>query len=178
MSWRARRTAPGPRSASTLLCFQRLYYIQIPEFVIGRPGWDNWLLCYPQSRKVPLASRDVRAVHQNHDCNYHAEGERGVWHGEEAQENYRLHKGRFARLEVRRYVLRSGQLKPHCGAGLTRLRRLAKARLSRYWFVALDQTRGVRHRLGLPSWRAAIRFQGFPECLSCSMSRFSIWRRV
>ncbi len=72
-----------------------LYYQQIPEFVVGRPGWDNWLLWYPLSIGVPVvdASRVVRAVHQNHDYGYHPEGEKGVWEGEEAQENYRLHEG-------------------------------------------------------------------------------------
>ena len=46
-----------------------LYDRQIPEFVVGRPGWDNWLLWYPLSIGVPVvdASRVVRAVHQNHD---------------------------------------------------------------------------------------------------------------
>jgi len=154
----ARKTnRPRPAQWIDYFLFSKgLYYKQIPEFVIGRPGWDNWLLWYPLSLKVPLidASRDVRAVHQNHDYNYHPEGEQGVWHGEEAQENYRLHQGKFATLEDATYVLRSGELRPHYMAGLARVKRLAKARLTRYWFAALDATRGVRHRLGLRSRRA------------------------
>jgi hypothetical protein len=124
MSWRERQTVLGPRSGSTTFLFSKgLYYRQIPEFVIGRPGWDNWLLWYPLSLKVSLidASRDVRAVRQNHDYNYHPEGEQGVWHGEEAQENYRLHQAKFATREDATYVLRSGKLKPHYKAGLARL---------------------------------------------------------
>jgi len=56
-----------------------LYYQKIPEFVIGRPGWDPWLLWYALDAGVPVvdASAAVSAVHQNHDYSYHADGEKG-----------------------------------------------------------------------------------------------------
>ena len=81
--------------------------------MIGRPGWDNWLLWYPMSIKVPVveASGAVVAVHQNHDYGYHPEGEKGVWEGEEARENYRLHAGKFRTLDDATYVLRDGELR-------------------------------------------------------------------
>jgi hypothetical protein len=42
---RSRRTGRGRGSGSTTSCFPKgLYYKKIPAFVIGRPGWDNWLL--------------------------------------------------------------------------------------------------------------------------------------
>src|SRR5262249_18442260 len=74
---------------------KELFYKQIPEFVIGRPGWDNWLIWHPLSVGVPVidVSARVVAVHQNHDYGYHPQGEIGVWQGEEAQENYKLHAG-------------------------------------------------------------------------------------
>ena len=92
IGWPWRRIGSGRLSGSIILCFRGgLYYQHIPEFVVGRPGWDNWLLWYPLSIGVPVVdvSRVVRAVHQNHDYGYHPEGEKGVWEGEEAQENYR-----------------------------------------------------------------------------------------
>lgn len=129
------------------------YYKQIPEFVIGRPGWDNWLLWYPLSIGAPLidASYDVLAIHQNHDYAYHPDGERGVWQGEEAQKNYRLHQGKFATLANATHVLRSGKVRQNYKAGFVRLGSHTKAIWSRLWFGSLDATRGVRHKLGLKS---------------------------
>lgn len=150
------RKTNRPRPAQWIDYFlfsKELYYQKIPEFVIGRPGWDNWLLWYPLSQGMPVidASSDVLAVHQNHDYSYHPDGEKGVWQGEEAQENYRLHQGKFATLANATYVLRAGMLERNYKAGLVRLGGLMKAAWSRLWFASLNATRGVRHRLGLRS---------------------------
>ena len=61
----------------------------------GRPGWDNWLLWFARSSGAAVvdASSVVCAVHQNHDYGYHPDGEKGVWEGEEAQQNYQLLEG-------------------------------------------------------------------------------------
>lgn len=154
----ARKTnRPRPAQWIDYFVFPKgLYYKQIPPFVVGRPGWDNWLLWYPLSLKAPVidASREVLAVHQNHDYSYHPEGEQGVWYGEEAQENYRLHQGKYATLGNATHVLRGGRLEKNYKAGLVLFQSYAKATWSRYWFAALNATRGVRHRLGLRSRRA------------------------
>jgi len=149
----ARKTnRPRPAQWIDYFLFSRgLYYKRIPEFVIGRPGWDNWLLWYPLSQGMPVidASHDVVAVHQNHDYGYHPDGEKGVWQGEEARENYRLHQGKFATLANATHLLRSGKLKRNYKAGVVQFSRQAKGACSRLWFGWLDATRGVRHRLGL-----------------------------
>ena len=69
-----------------------IYYKKIPPFVIGRVGWDNWLLWAAWSSKIPVvdASAAILAVHQNHDYSYHPGGEKGVWKDEESKENYKL----------------------------------------------------------------------------------------
>ena len=130
-----------------------LYYRQIPEFVIGRPGWDNWLLWYPLSKGVPVAdaSSTVMAVHQNHDYGYHPEGEQGVWKGEEAQENYRLHDRKFATLENASHVVRGSGITRNYKELFQRPRRETVAGLYRVWFGLLEVTRPVRRRLGLRS---------------------------
>ncbi len=151
----ARKTnRPRPAQWIDYFLFSKgLYYKTIPEFVVGRPGWDNWLLWYPLSIKVPVvdASRDVLAVHQNHDYSYHPDGEKGVWHGEEAQQNYQLHQGKFATLADATHLLRSGRLKANHKAWLVPVRRYAAARWYRIWFGLLTATRSVRHRLGVRS---------------------------
>jgi hypothetical protein len=128
-----------------------LYARKVPEFVIGRPGWDNWLLWYPLSIGVPVvdASSVVRAVHQNHDYGYHPEGEKGVWEGEEAQENYRLHYGKYATLSNATYLLTANRLKRNYKAAWITARQCMAGRLSQAWFGVLKLTRPARHRLGM-----------------------------
>jgi len=130
-----------------------LFYRKIPEFVIGRPGWDNWLLWYPRSVGVPVvdASSAVIAVHQNHDYGYHPDGEKGVWEGEEAQENFHLMrtKGRYQTLENATYVMSARGLRKNYKEQYVMAKREAVAGLYRVWFALLDVTRPLRRRLGL-----------------------------
>ena len=40
----------------------------IPDFAIGRFGWDNWILWYARRNLIPLvdATEEIKVVHQNH----------------------------------------------------------------------------------------------------------------
>jgi len=146
---------PGPlsRLERWMLEFHDLLRERIPEFVIGRPGWDNWLLWFARSTGASLidASAVVCAVHQNHDYGYHPEGETGVWQGEEAQENYKLLEGhrKFATLENATHILRADGLHPNYRHWLVQSRRRTSDYLSPLWFRFLDFTRPIRHRLNL-----------------------------
>lgn len=117
------------------------------------PGWDNWLIWFALSAGAAVVdlSRDVCAVHQNHDYSYHPEGESGVWQGEEAQENYRLlENGRkFRTLRSSVYVLQSGRLRANPARWLDLPARQMRGWLYSAWFSLLNLTRPIRHRLGL-----------------------------
>ena len=130
-----------------------LFYQRIPQFVIGRPGWDNWLLWYARSSGALLidVSSAVCAVHQNHDYSYHPDGEKGVWEGEEAQENYRLLdcNRKFRTLENATHVLRADGLHPNYRHWLVQAKRMARTYSCPIWFQLLNVTRPVRQRLGL-----------------------------
>jgi hypothetical protein len=130
-----------------------LYYHQVPEFVIGRPGWDNWLLWYARSSGATLvdASPVVCAVHQNHDYAYHPDGEKGVWEGEEAQENYRLldTNRKFRTLDNATHVLQASGLRRNYRHWLVQANRTLRRWLVPGWFRFLDMTRFIRHRIGL-----------------------------
>jgi hypothetical protein len=130
-----------------------LYRGHIPEFVIGRPGWDNWLLWFARASGAALvdASAVVCAVHQNHDYSYHADGEKGVWEGEEAQENYKLLEGhrKFATLENATHVLQADGLHRNYRHWAVQARRRAADYLSPAWFRLLDLTRPLRDLLGM-----------------------------
>jgi len=130
-----------------------LFHRQIPEFVIGRPGWDNWLLWYARSSGAQLvdASAVVLAVHQNHDYGYHPDGEKGVWEGEEARENYRLLEGhkKFRTLENATHLLRPDGTHRNYRHWAVQAKRNTSDYLSSVWFQLLKITRPVRHGLGL-----------------------------
>lgn len=129
------------------------FHKQIPEFVIGRPGWDNWLLWYARHSGAELidASAVIRAVHQNHDYGYHPEGEKGVWEGEEAQENYLLLEGhgKFRTLDNATQLLELDGMRRNHRDWYVQARRDAYDRLSPAWFRLLDMTRPLRHLIGL-----------------------------
>jgi hypothetical protein len=130
-----------------------LFQNQIPEFVVGRPGWDNWLLWFARHSGARLidASAVVRAVHQNHDYGYHPEGEKGVWEGEEAQENYALLEGhrKFRTLDNATHLLKPDGMHTNHRDWYVQAKRDAYDRLSPAWFRLLDVTRPLRHRIGL-----------------------------
>ena len=121
--------------------------------MIGRPGWDNWLLWYALYSGIPLidASAVVFAVHQNHDYSYHPDGESGVWQGEEAQENYKLLEGNrmFRTLENATHCLQADGLHRNYLGRLVHEKRRFADHLYPLWFRLLSLSRPLRHRLGL-----------------------------
>lgn len=133
--------------------FRRGLYRGLPGFVIGRVGWDNWLVwkARQEGAAVVDASPSVRAIHQNHDYAYHPEGYQGVWHGAEAQQNYALYESWrcLNTIEDADWVLEDERLRRTRRRIVTQARReLARLR-SRAWHGVLRATRPVRHRLGL-----------------------------
>ncbi len=130
-----------------------LFHQQIPEFVIGRPGWDNWLLWFARSSGAAVidTSSMVCAIHQNHDYGYHPDGEKGVWEGEEAQQNYQLLEGhrKFRTLENATHILQADGLHRNHRHWLVQAKRNSYDYLSPAWFRMLDLTRPLRHRIGL-----------------------------
>jgi hypothetical protein len=130
-----------------------LYYHKIPELVIGRAGWDNWMIWFANSTGVPVVdvSETVCAVHQNHDYSHHPEGEKGIYEGEEAQENYRLLEGhrKFGTLANATYLLEASGLRPNHKRWFVDAKRRLRGLWSSAWFCFLDFSRPLRHKLGL-----------------------------
>ena len=46
---------------------------KIPDFVVGRPGYDNWLIWYARRNFMPVVdiSEEVKVIHQRHHYNFH-----------------------------------------------------------------------------------------------------------
>lgn len=78
--------------------FPKPLFSQLPEFAIGRAGWDNWMVGEGLKQNIPVinASQLITAIHQNHDYN-HLPGRRlEAFQGTEAQHNQIFLQNHFA----------------------------------------------------------------------------------
>ena len=73
-------------------CFRPGLWGDLPSFLIGRTGWDNWLIYRARARGAMVvdATATVLAVHQDHDYTHLAGGWNAAWKGPEAQANREL----------------------------------------------------------------------------------------
>lgn len=149
---KANRQQP-PKWIDYFVFSRGLYYQKIPEFVVGRTSWDNWLVWYARDSgaRVVDASAVVCAVHQNHDYSHHPGGATGVWQGVEAQRNSALLQGGrcFATMENATHCLTPEGLRGNHRHWLVQARRKAITFRNAVWFGLLNVTRPVRIRLGL-----------------------------
>jgi hypothetical protein len=75
--------------------FPRHLYLNVPNFTIGRPAWDNWMVYHARTTfKMAIdASPDILVVHQNHDYS-HLPGNRSPYGSEVAKTNLAKAGGR------------------------------------------------------------------------------------
>jgi len=142
----------APRWIDYFVFSRDLYAQKTPPLVIGRAGFDNWMMWYARSVGVLVidASPVVMAIHQNHNYAHHPEGEQGVYDGGEAQENFsHMQGGRYATLENATHRLTPGGLRPNYFHWVVLARRKASGGLSSAWFALLGLTRPLRHRVGI-----------------------------
>ncbi len=83
-----------PLGGSDYFIFPRHLYAHIPDFAIGRAGWDNWMIYQAVSKGWVAvdATPTLTIVHQNHDY-AHLQSERGHQRHEETFENTELGGG-------------------------------------------------------------------------------------
>lgn len=91
-------------------------YTHLPAFIIGRAGWDNWMIYHARQNEFPAidASADLMIIHQNHDY-AHLPGGKPHYDHPETEENIRLAGGRpmtrFTLLDAD-YRLQDGKILP------------------------------------------------------------------
>lgn len=63
-------------AGSDYFVFPRSAFAQMPDFAIGRAGWDNWMIYYALQQHWPVidGTPSVMIVHQNHDYRHLPEG--------------------------------------------------------------------------------------------------------
>lgn len=81
-------------AGSDFFLFPRACYVDLPDFAVGRAGWDNWMICNARQHnwRVIDATASVMIVHQNHDY-AHLPGGKPHYSAPETDENIRLAGG-------------------------------------------------------------------------------------
>lgn len=84
-------------AGSDFFIFPKSCYTDVPDFVIGRGGWDNWMIYKARQEKIPVidCTPSVMIVHQNHDYSHLPGGNTHYAHPE-TDENIRLAGGHAA----------------------------------------------------------------------------------
>ncbi len=81
-------------AGSDFFLFPKSCYQDIPDLIIGRAGWDNWMIYKARRQKWPVidCTPSVMIVHQNHDYSHLPEGKSHYEHPD-TNENIRLAGG-------------------------------------------------------------------------------------
>ena len=84
-------------AGSDFFLFPKSCYQDIPNFVIGRAGWGNWMIYKARKEKWPVidCTPSVMIVHQNHDY-AHLPGGKSHHEHPDTNENIRLAGGQAA----------------------------------------------------------------------------------
>ena len=67
------KSKKGSPAAIDYFVFRKNSLKKIPDFVVGRPGYDNWLIWYARRNFIPVVdiSEEVVVIHQSHHYNFH-----------------------------------------------------------------------------------------------------------
>jgi len=84
-----------PPMGSDYFIFPRECFRDIPDFAVGRAGWDNWMIFKGRREgwKVIDATDAITVIHQDHDYSHLPEG-KPHYHLPESDENVRLAGGK------------------------------------------------------------------------------------
>jgi hypothetical protein len=86
-----------PRGGSDYFIYPRQCFQHVPDFAIGRAGWDNWMFYEARRQGWALVdgSHDIQIIHQNHDYSHLPQGQ-PHYRLPETAENIRLAGGKRA----------------------------------------------------------------------------------
>lgn len=77
--------------------------INMPNFAVGRPGWDSWLIYEMRRKQIPVinATGAINVIHQNHDYSHSVFGKEKRVDGPELTENLQIAGGFSCLLTLR-----------------------------------------------------------------------------
>ncbi len=129
-------------AGSDYFVFPRTAFLDIPDFAIGRAGWDNWMIYHARQQgwAVIDGTPSVMIVHQSHDYS-HLPGGKPHYDLEESQHNMKMAGGLANMYMVldADCQLAAGRIRP---ASIT-LTRTVRA-IERWLMPKNGQLRGVR----------------------------------
>ena len=81
-------------AGSDYFVFPRVLYTDVPDFAIGRAGWDNWMIYHAKQQDwtVVDGTPSIMVIHQNHDYS-HLPGGRPHYEQDESRVNEELAGG-------------------------------------------------------------------------------------
>lgn len=81
-------------AGSDFFIFPRALFREMPDFAIGRAGWDNWMIYHARRQGWPVVdgTPSLMAIHQSHDYS-HLPGGRPHYEHPESQRNQSLAGG-------------------------------------------------------------------------------------
>lgn len=67
--------------------FKKGMFLDIPDFIVGRPCWDGWLVYQTRQSEIPVidATSKILAIHQNHQYDNNMFDKNGKWNWSERQ---------------------------------------------------------------------------------------------
>lgn len=120
--------------------FPRELYADMPPFVVGRAGFDNWMVWHARSRGLPVVdlTHDVLSIHQSHDYGHLRDGKSEAYLGPEADRNRELAGGprRLYSICDATHRLRDGRVRRNPGAILRSGDLVRRAR----WKLGIEPT--------------------------------------
>lgn len=103
-----------PPMGSDFFIFPRNCYECIPDFAIGRAGWDNWMIYKARFERWPVidASAELIIAHQEHDYS-HLTGGQPHYRLPETRENVRLAGGQHTIFTLfdAQYMIKNNEIK-------------------------------------------------------------------
>jgi hypothetical protein len=121
----------------------------LPDFAVGRPGWDNWMIWHARSEGLPVVDISPAAlvVHQSHGYSHIPKGRGSRWEGPEADANRALLSFRqnLFSLEFATHRLVDSKLLPNRTGGIGR--RVRVGLLLHAWTVPLYRVLRLCYRL-------------------------------
>ncbi|HSB66025.1 MAG TPA: hypothetical protein VLD65_05555 [Anaerolineales bacterium] len=104
-----------PPAGSDYFIFPRACFVNIPNFAVGRAGWDNWMLYHARMEHYPVvdATSSIIVIHQDHDYSHLPNGQ-PHYRLPETSENIRQAGGprTIFTLADANYTVQDGQLWP------------------------------------------------------------------
>ena len=102
-------------AGSDFFLFPKSCYQDIPNFTVGRAGWDNWMIYNARKQQWPVidCTPSVMIIHQNHDYS-HLPGGKPHYEHPDTNENIRLAGGqaniRYTILDATHQLTADGKL--------------------------------------------------------------------